>query len=250
MMPAIFISYRKQGVDKASALHLAMDMRESLGQDAVFLDEQLGVGRFEDQLLKNVQSCRAMLAVIGPDWNKRITELQNPGDWVRRELEAGLKRGILMVPVMVDEAQLPGVSDLPDSLRSLFDYQVVHLYPHHWKENVCALTDELVEYLNLPKQQPQLPAIPNLSGDWFDTDGVQLRLEHRGENLQISLLNNWGQVVGGGSATVYGNQIQFSIRRPDYGPGTGSATVSPDGRQISGAVQYAMQRFGFSITKR
>jgi len=191
-----------------------------------------------------------MLAVIGPDWNRRIAELQNSGDWVRRELEAGLQRRLLMVPVLVDDAPLPRESDLPVSLRKLVDYQVVHLYPQHWKDVVSTLIDELAEYLKLPKQQVGVPAIPNLSGDWFDTDGVHLRLDHRGENLEISLLNNWGQVVGGGSATLSGNQIRFSIRRPDYGPGTGTATVSPDGRQISGAVQYAMQRFGFSISKR
>jgi len=248
-MSAIFISYRKQGVDKASALHLALDMRESLGQNAVFLDQQLGLGKFDDQLLDSVQSCRAMLAVIGPDWHRRITELQNAEDWVRRELEAGLKRRILMVPVLVDDAQLPSVSELPTSLRRLFDYQVVHLYPHHWKDNVSALIDELAEYLNLPKEQPRVAAIPNLAGDWFDTDGVHLRLEHRGENLQIYLLDNRGHAVGGGSGTISGNQIRFSIRRPDYGHGTGTATVSPDGRQISGAVQYSTQRFGFSISR-
>ena len=50
-MAAVFISYRKLGEDKASALHLAEDLRESLGQDAVFLDERgLGLGRFDDQL--------------------------------------------------------------------------------------------------------------------------------------------------------------------------------------------------------
>ena len=190
-----------------------------------------------------------MLAVIGPDWNRRIAELQSSGDWVRRELEAGLQRRILMVPVLVDDASLPRESDLPASLRKLVEYQVVHLYPQHWKEVAGTLIDELANYLKIPKQQRRLPETPNLSGDWFDTDGVHLRLEHRGDNVEISLLNNWGQIVGGGRATISGNQIRFSIRRPDYGPGTGTGTVSVDGRQISGAVQYAMQRFGFSITK-
>ena len=49
-MAAIFISYRKTEVDKGSSLHLAEDLRESLGDDAVFRYEKgLGLGKFDDQ---------------------------------------------------------------------------------------------------------------------------------------------------------------------------------------------------------
>ena len=126
-----------------------------------------------------------MIAVIGPVWNERINELQSTQDWVRRELEVGLKRQILMVPLLVDGAQIPSMSDLPASLMKLFDYEVVYVYPRHWKENVSELVDELSKGLNLPKRQQRLAAIPNLSGDWSDTDGIHLKLEHRGENLRV-----------------------------------------------------------------
>jgi len=132
-MAAIFISYRKLGEDKASALHLAEDLRESLGQDAVFLDERgLGLGRFDDQLLDEAQSCKAMIALIGPAWNDRIKELRNTQDWVRRELEMGLQRGILMVPLLLDQTRLPEESDLPSSLLKLLHYQTVRIHPRYW----------------------------------------------------------------------------------------------------------------------
>ena len=249
-MAAIFISYRKRGADKARAFHLAQDIRDSLGQNVVFLDEQgLRLGRFEDQLLDEARSCQAMIAVIGPVWNERIKELQNAQDWVRRELEVGLQRQILMVPLLVDDVQVPSLSDLPDSLMKLFDYEVVYVYPRHWKENVSDLVDELSKGLNLPRRQQRLAAIPNLSGDWTDTDGVHFKLEHRGEDLRVFLLDHTGHAIGQGHGTISGNQIQFSIRRPDYGLGNGTGTISPDGRQISGAVQYGVQRFGFSISR-
>jgi TIR domain len=249
-MAAIFISYRKQGVDKATSLHLAEDIRDSLGREAVFLDEQsLGLGRFDDQLLDKVQSCKAMIAVIGPVWNERINELQKAQDWVRLELEVGLKRGILMVPLLVDDARLPKESELPASLIKLFEYQVARIYPRHWKENVNELIGALSRELRLAKHKRDELSIPNLSGDWVDTDGVHLKLEHRGENLQVWLLDFSGRAVGQGTGTVTGNQIRFSLRRPDYGQGTGTATISSDGRQISGAVQYGLPRFGFSISR-
>ena len=129
-MGSVFISYRKQGVDKVSSLHLAEDLREALGQDAVFRDEKgLELGRFEDQLLRHVQACEAMVAVIGPAWVERINELQSEKDWVRRELEIGLQRQILMVPLLLEEVGQPEESDLPPSLRTLLEYQIVRFHP-------------------------------------------------------------------------------------------------------------------------
>ncbi len=247
-MAAIFISYRKLGEDKASSLHLAEDLRESFGQDTVFLDEHgLGLGRFDDQLLDEAQSCKAMIAVIGPTWNDRIQELKDTKDWVRRELEVGLERGILMVPLLLDQTRLPEEYELPPSLRRLLDYHVVHIYPRYWKENVNELIEAFSRALRLPKRQQGQAAIPNLSGDWSDTEGVRFRLEQRGQNLLIYLLGYGNQPAGQGTMT--GNQVRFSLRRPDYGQGSGTGTVSPDGRQISGAIQYGHQRFGFSISR-
>lgn len=249
-MAAIFISYRKLGEDKASALHLAEDLRESFGQDAVFLDEGgLGLGRYDSQLLDEAQSCKAMIVVIGPSWSERIRELGNAQDWVRREIEAGLRRGILMVPLPLDRTPLPDEDDLPLSLRGLLQYQTVHIYPRYWKENVNELIDALSAALRLPKRRRGEAAIPNLSGDWSDTDGVHFRLEQRGERLEVYLLDYGGRAVGQGSGTLAGNQIRFSLWRPEYGQGNGTGTVSPDGQQISGAIQYGRQKFGFSISK-
>ena len=78
-MAEIFISYRKTGADKAHSLHLAEDLRESFGDDAVFRDETgLGLGKFEDQILRHIKSSRTIIAVIGPSWIERITDLRQP----------------------------------------------------------------------------------------------------------------------------------------------------------------------------
>lgn len=252
-MSGIFISYRKQGADKASSLHLAEDLRKALGPDAVFRDEKgLGLGRFEDQLLHQVQSCKAMIAVIGPVWVERIAELQRPQDWVRRELEVGLERRVLMVPLLLEEVKQPAESDLPHALSKLLDYQSFRIQPRHWKDDVAELSDLLAQQLGLERQDigGDVASIPNLSGDWIDTDGVPLRLVHRGDVLQLWMFGPGSQPVGQGKGSVTGNQIQFTMQRPDYGHGTGTGTVAPDGRRISGGIEYGFQRFGFSISKR
>jgi hypothetical protein len=248
-LAAIFVSYRKQGEDKARALHLTEDLREAFGSDAVFLDDRATIlGKFGGALDAQLRACRALIVVIGPTWIERLEDLSAPGDWVHREIETGLQRGILIVPVLVDGANMPQRKQLPPALTGLLDFQAMPIYTRHWKENVEVLTDALAEELGLRRARPAV-AVPTLSGDWIDTDGVQVTLVHQGNNVQISLMAG-GRRMGRGNATLDGNQVQLSIWRADLGEGSGTGTVSPDGRQISGSVQYGFQRFGFSISRR
>ena len=248
-MAAIFISYRKQGTDKGHALHLAEDLRAAFGHEAVFLDDQaFQLGRFSEFLTDELHGCRAVLVVIGPVWVERRKDLFDATDWVRREVEAGLRRKGLLVPVLVEDARLPMASELPPSMLGLLDYQAVPIYARHWRENVDDLIEALGRRLSLERTYAS-EAVPNLSGDWIDTDGVHVKLVHREGKVKIYLLSG-GRPMGEGDATIAGNQIRFTIWRPDLGDGTGSATVSPDGRRISGDVRYGNQRYGFSISKR
>lgn len=248
-MAALFVSYRKQGTDKGHALHLAEDLRGAFGHDSVFLDDQAyALGKFGDFLNDELHNCRAVLVVIGQLWVERCGDLFDAGDWVRREIEAGLRRRSLMVPVLVDDTTIQQASKfVPPSVVGLFDFQAVPVYPRHWKENVGVLIDLLSKKLGLEKAQ-RSNAVPNLSGDWIDTEGVHVKLVHRGGDVKIYLLSG-GRPMGEGDATIVGNQVQLSIWRPDLGAGTGMGTVSPDGRQVSGVIRYGSRRFGFSISK-
>jgi hypothetical protein len=126
-MAALFVSYRKQGADKPLALHLAADLRAALGDDAVFIDEQtFALGRVSDFLTYEVIGCKAVIVVIGPTWLERVNDLSQPDDWVRREIEGGLRQGILMVPVLIDGARMP--SKLPPQIAGLKDFGSVEIY--------------------------------------------------------------------------------------------------------------------------
>jgi len=73
---------------------------------------------------------------------------------------------------------------------------------------------------------------------------------HQGEDFQMTVFDIYSQAFGQGTGSISGNQTEFSLRRLDIGFGSGSGSVSSDGRQISGEVQYGVQRFPFSPTKR
>ncbi len=71
--------------------------------------------------------CRAMLVVIGPGWvNARNSDgtrcLDDPDDWVRREVAKGLERvDCTVVPVLYDTTTMPSRKDLPDALKDLIE---------------------------------------------------------------------------------------------------------------------------------
>jgi hypothetical protein len=248
-MAAIFISYRKQGADKGHALHLAEDLRAALGQEHVFLDEQTyTLGKIGLFLQHELLDARAIIVVIGQVWLDRLDDLKLTSDWVRQEIETGLRQNILLVPVLLDDAHVPPGSKLPASLAGLQEFRPISVYARHWKENVDALIDALATHLGLARARTS-HTIPNLSGDWIDTDGVHVKLVHRGSDVKIYLLSG-GRPMGEGDATVDGSQVRLSIWRPDLGNGSGTGTVSPDGRQVSGALRYGGQRYGFSISRR
>jgi hypothetical protein len=154
----------------------------------------------------------------------------------------------LIVPVLVDGESMPKASQLPDSLEGLCAYKDVPIHTQHWKEDVDKLIEGLARSLGLQKKSV-IAEVPNLSGNWIDTDGVPVKLVHHGDDVKIYLVPG-GQTMGEGDATLDGNRVRFTIWRADLGNGTGTGTVSPDGRQISGAIQYGSQRYGFSISRR
>ena len=65
-----------------------------------------------------------LIAVIGQDWLTATDgaggrRLDQPDDMVRLEIAAALERGILVIPVLVQGAQMPRSGNLPEALKEL-----------------------------------------------------------------------------------------------------------------------------------
>ena len=124
-MPKIFISYRRDdSIETTGRIYDQLASR--FGSENVFMDVDTippGVD-FRKHLHDAVARCDVVLAVIGRDWLKRRgvfrkRRLDDPGDFVRIEIEAALQREIRVVPVLVRDAAMPGPGDLPESIRDL-----------------------------------------------------------------------------------------------------------------------------------
>jgi hypothetical protein len=122
-MPTIIVSYRRSD-SKWITGRIVDRLERDLGKGDVFVDiDAIPLGMdFRDHLRNVLDQCDVLLAVIGPNWlaagetgQPRIFE---PTDWVRIEIETALAKGIPVVPVLIDRAPMPKVSDLPESLHA------------------------------------------------------------------------------------------------------------------------------------
>lgn len=125
-MPSeIFINYRRADSGSYGAL-LYVDLVRYFGPGVVFMDSMsIPAGSdFTVELLAGVRCTTVLLAVIGSAWLSAADAaggrlIDDPGDWVRRELAAAFAAGIRVIPVLVDGATLPAEAQLPADIAAL-----------------------------------------------------------------------------------------------------------------------------------
>jgi TIR domain len=132
-MGGIFINYRGEDSQTAAAL-IDRELTAQYGSDRVFLDgRSIPAGSdFDEQLLERVRACSVLLVVIGPHWLTLTNEagqrrIDDPTDWLRREIMEAFAHGRRVIPVLTDGVNLPAEAELPDDLAGLSRRQYVPL---------------------------------------------------------------------------------------------------------------------------
>src|SRR5262252_5480346 len=116
MRGKIFINYRREGTTETAG-RLYDRLAQAFGHENLFVDF-LGVD-LKARLKYQVPMCQAFLTVIGPSWLDAKDEagrrrIHNPDDFVAVEIAAALSHNVPVIPVLVDGAQMPQVSELPE----------------------------------------------------------------------------------------------------------------------------------------
>ena len=121
----IFVSYRRQDTDDLAG-RLYDRLVDRFGEGQVFMDvDTIEPGLdFAEEVTRAVAACQVLVAVIGPAWltaadGRGRRRLDDPGDFVRLEIEAALARGVRVIPVLARGAMMPGEDDLPENLAGL-----------------------------------------------------------------------------------------------------------------------------------
>jgi|SRR6266850_1809472 len=138
----VFISYRREETaGEARALFNALVTR--LGETSVFMDvDNIALGLdFRQVLQDRLASSDLLLALIGRDWANvqdasGRRRLEDPGDFVRLEIETALKRNIPVTPVLVQGAKMPTVQQLPESIRDLAYRNGFELSHNRWESDL------------------------------------------------------------------------------------------------------------------
>lgn len=147
--PTFFVSYRRDDA-AAEAGRIADSVAGAFGVDAVFMDVS-GVeagGRWPDELQRALDGADLMIAVLGPEWLRMgdeygIRRIDQPDDWVRREIETFLLAQKKIIPVLVRGAKKPPAGKLPASVRELASLQNLEIRRDYWDHDITLLTSVL-----------------------------------------------------------------------------------------------------------
>lgn len=114
---------------------------------------------YVERIQHELSSCRAFLVLIGKRWLDAVDEsgrrrLENPSDWVRLEIATVLQRGICVIPVLVENAEMPKADQLPRDLTPLAFLQAHVLPEAYFDPGVDRLVEVLEQSLGKAHKRP------------------------------------------------------------------------------------------------
>jgi hypothetical protein len=161
----IFISYRRSDTQSASR-QLAEALKRRFGSEDVFFDTRdIAAGvEWRGDTIRRVQESDVVLAVIGPHWaaaaeDRARRSVLDPTDedLVRLEIETAFMQNAIVIPVLVDDAEVPARETLPRPFRPLVDAQAQTLHHASWDRDVDALAEALAHLTARPRPRFESP---------------------------------------------------------------------------------------------
>lgn len=146
MAGKIFVNYRRDD-ERAMAARLHDWLAKTFGAGNLFMDvENLKAGqRFDKELERSLAQTDVFLAIIGPRWVELLAARQASGerDLVRDEIVAALKRGVTVIPVLIEGATLPRVEELPEDIREILLHHRHTLSHEQFARDVSGLVEAI-----------------------------------------------------------------------------------------------------------
>jgi tetratricopeptide (TPR) repeat protein len=166
----VFVSYRR-----ADSKHAAGRLGERLDERfTLFMDvDRIRPGAdFTTVVRDAVNQADVLLAVIGSQWLTLAADngghrIDQPDDWVAEEIGTALRRGIPVIPVLVDGARMPDREELPPALADLANRQAMRIAHESFAADSTRLIETIEEIATAAE-----PAHVNL---WEDPDYPRAR---------------------------------------------------------------------------
>jgi tetratricopeptide (TPR) repeat protein len=140
----VFISYRRTNFPWALAVYQDLTAR---GYDVFFDFLSIPSGDFETVILENIRGRAHFIVILTPSALERCAE---PGDWLRREIEAAMDEKRNIVPLMLESFDFGSpatVKALTGKLKNLQRYNALKVPAEYFMEAMERLRKQ---YLNVP----------------------------------------------------------------------------------------------------
>ena len=151
-MAGVFLSYRS--TDAAiGALYIDEKLVAEFGEKRVFRDSRsIPAGtNYKPFLWDWLRRSDVVLALMGPHWNERDEDgrmlLDDPDDFIHRELVEALNLTIKVVPVLLGPVPKLVASELPTDLAPLADFQYRRFDSRNGDYDMPRLIDTVAEFL-------------------------------------------------------------------------------------------------------
>jgi hypothetical protein len=161
--PTIFISYRRKD-SEAHAGRLRDNLKNYFRrqpknyfkQKAVVFrdyDDIPPTVNYVEYIQSSIKSSAVFIHIIGEKWLNMVDpqtggrRLDNPEDSVRMEITTALEAKIPIIPVLVDDAEMPGKNDLPDELKELAFKSAEEVNEPDWDDKVKRLIETIEKVL-------------------------------------------------------------------------------------------------------
>lgn len=122
----VFLSYRRSDtIRDARLLTTYLETRLQVPVKVFYDIDSIPPGRdYVEHINEEVASCDVFIALIGPRWLSVTADdgsrrLSDRSDWVRLEVKAALDRKIPVIPLLLDDTEMPSPESLPPSIRTL-----------------------------------------------------------------------------------------------------------------------------------
>jgi hypothetical protein len=147
--PLIFISYRRNDTPNYAGRVFDTLNSKRRFRDRVFRDVYtLRAGNFVKHIEEEIGQSYVLIALIGEHWlvdAQGRRRLDDPGDYVRLELETALAHRVTVIPVLMEGAQMPAATELPESLKELPLQNALPLNDERWDYDTQRLAELLKE---------------------------------------------------------------------------------------------------------
>jgi hypothetical protein len=151
-MSRIFIIYRRAGAEYAAG-SLGRELRRRFGDEQVFRDKEdiRGGVSWKQRVLGDICRGSALLVLMERNWAAATDahgrrRLDNTDDPVRIEIADGLTDGATVIPVLLENAEMPAANELPEEIRPMAELNALKLRDGDWQHDVDSICELLKKY--------------------------------------------------------------------------------------------------------